>query len=116
METTNTSSENIKEALKLLELAAEQKKDELKNLVSDKYTHLRSALAEGESTLVKSLADAKRHAAEAAKHAKEVGVEKSREIAEVVDKNVHSNPWPYIGGTAVIGLLLGFVLGSSRNK
>ncbi len=110
------SSEKISEALKLLEEAAEQKRDELKNLMSDKYTHLRSALSETESTLVKSLADAKRHAAEAARHAKEVGVDKTREIAGDVDKNVRQNPWAYIGGTAVISLLLGYILGHNRGK
>lgn len=116
MENTHTSSESIAEALKLLEEAAEQKRGELKNLVSDKYTHLRSVLAESESALIKSLSDATKHAAEAAKHAKEVSAEKTRVLAEAVDKNVHSNPWPYIGGTAVIALLLGYVLGNSRGK
>jgi len=111
MENTNTSNENIAAALKLLEEAALQKRDELKSVMSDKYTHLKSVIAETESGLVKSLSDAKRHAAEAAAHAKDVGVEKAREIAGDVDKNVHRNPWPYIGGTAVISLLLGWILG-----
>lgn len=111
METTNTSSENIAEALKLLEEAAKQKKDELKNVMSDKYSHLKNLIMENESTLVKSLSDAKKHAAEAAVHAKDVSVEKAREIVGDVDKKVHSNPWPYIGGTAVISLLLGYILG-----
>ena len=111
MEKTNTSSENIAEALKLLEEAAEQKKDELKNLMSNKYTHLRDAIMEAEGGLARSLADAKKHATDAATHAKEVGVEKAREIAGDVDKNVHRNPWAFIGGTAVISLLLGYILG-----
>jgi len=111
MEKANTSSENIAEALKLLEDAAEQKKDELKNVMSDKYKNLKNLIMESESSLVKSLSEAKRQAAEAAKHAKDVSVEKSLEIVGDVDKNVHRNPWAYIGGTAVIGLLLGYVLG-----
>ncbi|MEI7898676.1 MAG: hypothetical protein WCK89_00370 [bacterium] len=114
MDTTHTSSENIAEALKLLEEAAKQKKDELKNVMSDKYTHLKNLVMESESSLVRSLADAKKHAAEAAAHAKEVSVEKAREIADDVDKRVHRNPWPYIGGTAVVSLLLGYILGHNR--
>ena len=39
----HSSSENIAEALKLLEEAAKQKKDELRAVMSDKYTHLRNA-------------------------------------------------------------------------
>jgi len=114
METTKTSSENIAEALKLLEEAAKLKKDELKSVMSDKYTHLKSVIVEAEGSLVKSLSCAKNHAVEAAAHAKEVGVEKAKELAGDVDASVHRNPWPYIGGTAVIGLLLGYVLGRDR--
>jgi ElaB/YqjD/DUF883 family membrane-anchored ribosome-binding protein len=110
----HTSSEKIAEALKLLEEAALQKKDELKSVMSDKYTHLKSVIVEAESSLVKSLAEAKKHAVEAAAHAKDVGVEKAKEIAHDVDKNVHHNPWAYIGGTAVVGLLLGYILGRNR--
>ena len=43
-----------------------------------------------------------RHAIEAAAHAKDVSVEKAKEIAQDVDKNVHQYPWAYIGGTAVV--------------
>ena len=102
----HTSSEKIAEALKLLEEAAQQKKSELKSAMSDKYTHLKSVIVEAESSLAKSLAEARKHAIEVAVHAKDVSVEKAREIANDVDKNVHQNPWAYIGGTAVVGLLL----------
>ena len=110
----HTSSENIAEALKLLEEAAKQKKDELRSVMSDKYTHLKNAIVETEQGLVKSLSDARKHAVEAAVHAKDVSVEKAREIASDVDKSVHRNPWPYIGGTAVAALMLGYILGRNR--
>jgi ElaB/YqjD/DUF883 family membrane-anchored ribosome-binding protein len=110
----HTSSEKISEALKLLEEAATQKKDELKNVMSDKYTHLKKVIVEAEGSLVQSLSDARKHAVEAAVHAKDVSVEKAREIAGDVDKNVHRNPWPYIGGAAAVGLLLGYILGRRR--
>ena len=110
----NTSSDKIAEALKLLEEAAKQKKDELKSAMSDKYTHLKTVIVEAESSLAKSLTDAKKHAIEVAAHAKDVSVEKAKEIAQDVDKNVHQNPWAYIGGTAVVGLLLGYILGRNR--
>ena len=110
----HTSSENIAEALKLLEEAAKQKKDELKNLLSDKYTNLRDMLVDAEGTLAKSMTDARKHAVAAATHAKDVSVEKACEIAHGVDKHVHQNPWPYLAGTAAVGVLLGFVLARSR--
>jgi ElaB/YqjD/DUF883 family membrane-anchored ribosome-binding protein len=109
-----TSSENIAEALKLLEEAAKQKKDELMTVMSDKYTNLRSLIMENESSLMKSLTNAKDHALDAATHAKDVGVEKVREVAHDVNKSVHHNPWAYIAGTAAVGVLLGYILGRSR--
>lgn len=112
-ENINTSGENIAEALKLLEEAARQKKDELKNVMSDKYTHLRSMIVEAESGVVKTVGDAKNRAVDVATHAKDMGVEKARELSHEVDKSVHQNPWPFIGGTAVISLLFGYLLGRS---
>ena len=108
------SSENIAAALRLLEEAAKQKKDELRTLMSDKYTNLRRLIMEDESSLTESLTAAKDHAFEAATEVKEAGVEKAREIARDVDKSVHQNPWPYIAGSAVVGALLGYILGRSR--
>lgn len=61
----HTSSEKILEALKLLEEAATQKTDELKSVISDKYTHLRNVILETESSLVKSLSDTRKHAVKA---------------------------------------------------
>jgi len=55
------SSENIAAALKLLEEAAKQKKDELRTLMSDKYTNLRSLIMEGEGSLMESLTAVKDH-------------------------------------------------------
>lgn len=110
----HTSNENIAEALKLLELAATQKKDELRTVISDKYANLRGVIMESEGSLMKSLAHAKDHALEAVTHARDVSVEKARDIARDVDKSVHQNPWPYLAGTAAAGLLVGYLLGRSR--
>ncbi len=110
----HTSSENMAEALKLLEEAAKQKKDELKTVMSGKFTHLKNIIVETEGSLGKSLSEMGKHAMGAADHAKDVGTAKALELAGDVDKNVHRNPWPYIGGTAVISLLLGFILGHRK--
>lgn len=99
----HTSSGNIAEALNLLGEAAKLKKDEVRGRWSDRFTHLQSELADG-----------KRRAIAAALHAKDVGVKKTHEIAHTVDRKVHQNPWPYIGSTAAVGLLLGFTLARKR--
>ncbi len=109
-----TSNENISEALKLLEEAANQKKDELRAIMSNKFTNLKSVIMEGESNLMKTLLTAKDHALQATAHAKDVSLEKAREIVRDVDKSVHQSPWPYIAGSAVAGILLGYILGRNR--
>jgi ElaB/YqjD/DUF883 family membrane-anchored ribosome-binding protein len=114
MDKTTTNSENIADALNILEDAAVQKKDELKRVIADKYVHLRGMIMETEKGLAKTLTDAKTQAMDAVHHVKELGTEKGIELAKGLDRNVHVNPWPYIGGTAVIGLLLGFILGRNQ--
>lgn len=108
------SSEKISEALKLLEEAAIQKKDELKGVIADKYEHLAKVFVDAESSLVKSLSSAGHHAVDAAAHARDVSVEKVCDLARDADKSVHHNPWPYLAGTAVVGTMFGFMLGRSR--
>ena len=110
----HTSNENFTTALKLLEEAATQKKDELKTVISDKYTNLRSVILENEKHLLKSLAAAKDQAYGAALHARDAGVQKAREVAHDVDQDVHKNPWPYVAGATVGGVLLGYILGRNR--
>ena len=75
---------------------------------------LKSLVLESEGSLMASLTNARDCARDAAAHAKEVTVEKARAIAGDVDESVHRNPWPYIAGAAVVGLVLGGILGRSR--
>jgi ElaB/YqjD/DUF883 family membrane-anchored ribosome-binding protein len=110
----HTSNENIAAALKLLEETAKHKKDELKMAMSDKYTNLKDLILESEASLMRSLTNAKDRAVEVATDAKEASVEKARQIACDVDQNVHRNPWPYIAGSALVGLLLGCMLSRSH--
>jgi ElaB/YqjD/DUF883 family membrane-anchored ribosome-binding protein len=111
----HTSNEKISDALKLLEEAAKEKKEELRSALTNKYAHLKNIIVETEVNFARSLSDARRHVVEAAVHAKDVSVEKTQEIAHDVNRNVHHHPWPYIGGAAVVGLMFGYILGRNRN-
>ena len=44
------------------------------------------------------------------------GQDQIKNVASMVDKKFRENPWPIVGGVAVVALLLGFVLGSNRGK
>lgn len=91
----------INEALELLNEAAACKKDEIMKLITNKYSDLKGAV---EST---------REKADEVIHEGQVRV---RKAAKEMDKNVHKNPWAFIGGAAASALLLGFVLGRASKK
>ena len=107
------SSKKFEEALQLLNEAAKDKKDEIQNLLGDKYTDIRKIIEQAAAKQKQNLKHAQRVAGEWI----EEGEETLRDVASEVDERVHENPWPYIGGVAIGALLLGFILGSSsRDK
>ena len=109
-----TTNEKLSEALKLLEDAAKEKKNELQNMIQGKYSHLKDALIDKEEDITHALLAAKKQALKAAVHASEIGTERAKEIAAEVDQQVRENPWPYIGGVALGSLLIGYILGRSK--
>ena len=94
----------IDEALKLLNDVAKEKKAELLDMVSKKYGNLKSALGGSAEKLQ-----------EQAQKTYAEGKEKVKKLASSLDENVHKNPWPYIGGTALGFLMLGLFFGRSRD-
>lgn len=108
------NNEKLTEALKLLEEAAREKQDDLRRLVSDKYTHLKSAIGDTEHTVIESLAAAGKRTLEETRHAKDAGAEKIKQASTAIDAHVHALPWPYVGGTALAALLFGYILGRKK--
>ena len=111
---TMTGSEKITEALKMLEDVARDKKDEVSKLMTNKYAHLKDVASDAEHDIKESLAIAKKRTTDALSQATDIGEKRAKEIAEDVDEIVHENPWPYIGGVAVVSLLIGYILGRSK--
>jgi ElaB/YqjD/DUF883 family membrane-anchored ribosome-binding protein len=110
-ETQNrTSNAKISEALELLNEAAKEKRDELKGLMVNRYSHIKEAMASG----VDHGKEVLQRTQDLTHQAIAQGKEKAIEIASDVDKRVRKDPWVYIAGTAVATLLLGYVMGSKR--
>jgi ElaB/YqjD/DUF883 family membrane-anchored ribosome-binding protein len=93
----------INEALDLLNELAKEKKSELEQMISEKYGELKSAFGGTAETIKKQAHEVYEHAAE-----------KAKSIASEVDKSVRKNPWPYLGGTALGFLIIGFFLGRPK--
>lgn len=109
------SAEKINEALKLLEDAAKENKDQFLCATTGRYENLKSAILD-EKGLKERLALATQKAAEIAANMKDAALDKTKEIAGAIDQNVRKNPWPYVAGVGVGALLLGFVLGRRSAK
>lgn len=106
------STKKFEEALQLLNEAAKEKKDEIQNLLGDKYSDIRKVIEQAAGKQKQNLKRVQR----VAEDWMEEGEEKLRDVVTEVDERVHENPWSYIGGVAVGALMLGFILGSSSGN
>jgi len=112
MNTTTHSNEKIAEALKLLNEAAQEKKSDVTSMITDKYEALKQVIVDSEKSVGHAFMRGEKRAVDAALQAKDFGVRKAKEV----DEHVHDYPWPYIGGAAVVGLLIGYILGRKSNR
>lgn len=84
------SNEKIHRALELLRQASKEKQIELVHMMHGIY--------------------------EDVKGAQEKAVEKAKTVAKQVDNSAHKNPWAYIGGAALVGLIVGFFVRLRRGS
>jgi ElaB/YqjD/DUF883 family membrane-anchored ribosome-binding protein len=105
-----SDNQKIDEALNLLSEAAREKKEEVQNLLNNKFTNVRDFIQETAEKQGRNWNRIRRQA----EGVMEDGSERLKQTASEIDEKVHENPWPYIGGVALGALLLGFILGSSR--
>jgi ElaB/YqjD/DUF883 family membrane-anchored ribosome-binding protein len=103
-----TAGDKLNEALKKADDAVKELKtmgESAKVALSEDYSSLKEAIVE--TNVAKKIVEAKDKIVSATG----AGVEKVKESAAVVDENVRSNPYHYIGGALVVGFLLGLLIG-----
>lgn len=112
MDSTARKIDSLSEALHLLDEAAEDRRDELGQLISThKYSHLRKLMGTSPDELKKSFEEARENVVHLAHRVQEETKEAVKQTARSIDKEVHNHPWPFLGGVAASTLLLGFLLG-----
>lgn len=103
--TDRFDDKRINEALELLNEVAKDKKAELQGMISHKYGDLQTAIGGVAGRLQQNVVEGYNR-----------GRDKAKELATEVDESVHKNPWPYLGGTALGFLILGYFLGRSKKS
>jgi ElaB/YqjD/DUF883 family membrane-anchored ribosome-binding protein len=107
-----SSTEKLTEALDLINEALKQKKEEMWDLITDKYSDIKEVFEEKVEEGMKTVNKAKKNAYKAV----EEGEEKIVETAKSLEKGIKDNPWPYLGGVAFGFLLLGFIMGGDKDR
>lgn len=107
---TQIKKDKIEEALEFLNEAAQEKKEEVFELLGDKYEHLKDFFENAANNGEAMVGETKKQIVKSL-HQEE---KKIKEAASQWDKKVHREPWPYIGGVALGALALGLFLGRKK--
>lgn len=99
--------EKIEGALQLLDEAAKETKEEISEMVREKYHHLEDSVARIEPAVRKNLKKISQQASETY----DEGLKVAKQKAQSLDKSIHESPWVYIAGTALAGVVVGYFLG-----
>ena len=99
--------DKIHEALELLNEAAKDKKDELYEIVGDKYSDIKDLLTAKAGNGVAMMDSAKKRFTKGL-HTEE---KKIASKAHEIERNIRRNPWPYVGAAALGALVFGVFLG-----
>jgi hypothetical protein len=91
-----SEDERVREALDLLEELAKDRKAQLRFMISDGYSNLKSAIRESGGSSANPARGGPGN------------------FAAMVRENMRRNPWPYLRRTAVGFLIVGLLLGRRR--
>lgn len=105
---TEQDTQKIDEALALLNEIARDKKEELKQSMSDKYGDLKSTVLDMES----EVADTARESAERLNAFKKSAEQHLRNTASDLERKVQNEPLKALGWSVAGAFVIGYILGS----
>jgi len=104
-------AKSIDEALDILDDYAQQRSDEIRDRIANRYSHLQATLSEAAPIIKNSARNFAKASKEGFNKAKGNVVDFTTKTAKTVDKSAHNNPWTFLACGAAASLILGFVLG-----
>ncbi|MFZ3229612.1 MAG: hypothetical protein WA160_05375 [Pseudobdellovibrio sp.] len=107
---------SISHALSVLNDAADDSAQEIRNMVNTDYNKLKRVLNEVKPGVKVAFSEIKDVAADSMTQAKDKVVLTSKEAAQKVDDSVHQKPWVYLGGVAAASVLAGYLLGKKTKQ
>jgi ElaB/YqjD/DUF883 family membrane-anchored ribosome-binding protein len=120
---TFSRPDSIDEALKVLDKALGEHGKELKDLVTDDYKNLKTAIsgiAEEAGISLSGVTDTVKdfggQAYDRITDFTSDGLERGKKLAADVDAQVKANPWPVIGGVALGTFAIGFLVGRKGSR
>jgi len=102
----------IDEALNVLDEAAKEKKEDLMKQIGDRYQNIRDVFGGSKEAVSKGVHEGKKNMEEMLKKGKMF----TQASFKKADIEIRKNPMPYLVGTAVASMILGYTLHNGKNK
>lgn len=97
---------SLKEALQILEEAAEDDKDALQELINQRYTHLKDVASEIRPRINRWFSGAKKYVDKMA----DAGEKKAEKMAQSAESAILDHPWRLLGVAGLLGITFGYLL------
>lgn len=110
----NRKSKTIREALNSLNEASRESSDEIREMINRDYGQLRDILSKSRPHFREAFNDLGEASAEQYREAKQKVLHRTGAAIDDMDRSVHERPYFYVGATAALAALLGYMLGRNH--
>ena len=107
---------SINEALSLLNSAAKDAGEEIKEILQHDYRSLQHVLSDAAPEVKETFRNMKDRSFKTLARAKDQIKDVTQETAKSIDNNVHKNPWTFMAASSMATLAMGFYLGRKFQK